>query len=494
MNIREFATRNKILILLFLLSTVFFLWQHSIHLSWDFTTYVSNARYWTEGSYYEISRPPLAPFVFLILGAFGAAAEQVFIVLVSILFLYSTIRLADRLKISREIFYIFSLSPMVLFFGMINGTELLSLALVELFLAFLIDKKPAAGIFLGLAFLTRYNFLIFLPLVFSNRSPKKILATFGLFALTLVPWLAFNFFTTGNMLTSLADSYALNFKFRYYFDKPFSFAHLFIAISFLLPLFVFGVLSAIRKWNVKGGSMKFLCREKANILLIIIFLLSIYQYASTPSKELRYLFPVALPVAYFSVKGLEWINRRKIALAIIGLIIIANLVLLASLHIPNPYEPREKYQNAISALEENFAECRLLTNAWPIINYLNRSAEPFPRRELLNRSIEEGNLILLFNSIGEPEWKSSLPKEFLIKETDDYILLGKGCISSRRYEHNYLNLTAEKILLARNVSINTNPCFVLFENSAAEGICNFANGRGFVKDKNRISGLEFVRD
>lgn len=520
MGIKKELSRSKFLALLFLLSTAFFIWQHALHLSWDFTVYAENARYWSgTGSYYETSRPPLAPFVFLMLSFLGAFAEQVFIVLVSIFFLYSTIRLAGKLKISRELFYLFSLSPMVMFYGMINGTELLSLALLELFLVYLLDKKPhdarahdafgvrwfasgISGIFLGLAFLTRYNFLIFLPLVFSNRHPKRILATLGLFALTLIPWLAFNFLTTGNMLTSLADSYALNFKYRSYFSQPFSFSHLFMAISCLLPLFAAGVFTAIRTWHVKEArTIKFFCREKANILLLSIFLLSIYQYAATPSKELRYLFPAALPVAYFSSIAADEIRKRSkhLFLAIVSVIILLNLALFAAMNI-NAYDSGDKYRNAVKTMQEKgIGNCRTLSNAWPILNYLGKAAEPFPRKELVNRTVAEGNFVLIFYSIKEPEWanNSFLHAYPVIHENNDFIVLGHegACMPERVFNHTYLSLLLEKLLLVHNVSINTNPCFMLFGNyDALEKGCNLVNGKGFTADGNREDGLHLVRD
>src|SRR3989338_5837401 len=178
--------KNKPLLVIFLLSTSFFAWQHQF-ISWDFASYASNADYWQDGSYYEVSRPPLAPIILYSLDIFPLS-EYIFIILASLLFLYSSVRFADCVKIRREFFYIFSLSPVALFYGMLNGTELLSLALLELFLVYLLEKKPQAGMFLGLAFLTRYNFLIFFPLIFSNRYPKKIAATIALFLIPMIPW------------------------------------------------------------------------------------------------------------------------------------------------------------------------------------------------------------------------------------------------------------------------------------------------------------------
>ena len=300
------------------------------------------------------------------------------------------------------------------------------------------------------------------------------------------------------MLTSLADSYALNFKYRHYFTQPASIVHILTAISFLLPLFVAGLYKTISEWRIKETkTMKFLCREKASVLLIIIFAMSIYQYVSTPSKELRYLFPIALPVAYFSSIGAKWIGRKRLGAIVVIAIMTLNLGYFLSMN--GGYESRGKYQNSIDILRQNNLDnCRLLTNAWPIMSYLGQPSEPFPRRELVGKSVEEGDIIVLFPSIAEPEWAQNrtFVREFpVIYESDDLIMLGNGCNAPRRYEHNYMLLLSEKISRAYNISINTNPCFVMFSSSSIlEKSCNFANGKGFILDDNRVAGLELVRD
>ena len=99
--ILQWIFKNKLLVILFVLSTAFFVYQHFINFSWDFATYEDNARYWAgQGSYYETGRPPLVPFLLFIGG------EYLFIVLSSLLFLYATIKLADAMKLRREFFYL----------------------------------------------------------------------------------------------------------------------------------------------------------------------------------------------------------------------------------------------------------------------------------------------------------------------------------------------------------------------------------------------------
>ena len=50
----QFIKSNKLMILLFIASTIFFLYQHHVAFSWDFNSYVLNAKYWfADGNYLE---------------------------------------------------------------------------------------------------------------------------------------------------------------------------------------------------------------------------------------------------------------------------------------------------------------------------------------------------------------------------------------------------------------------------------------------------------
>ena len=141
-----------------------------------------------------------------------------------------------------------------------------------------------------------------------------------------------------------------------------------------------------------------------------------------------------------------------------------------------------------------------MTNAWSLINYLGMPAEPFPRKELVQHSIDEGNFILFFYSIGEPDWaqnRTFMEQYKTVYESKEFIILGNAsrCMPQEKVNQTYLSMLHDKIFLVYNVSINTNPCFVMFSgNSFLESSCNFVNMKGFVTDENRIIGLEMVRD
>src|SRR3989344_5483964 len=97
-KLKEFILNNILLTILFLISTIFFISQHYLDLSWDFSAYVINAKFFFYGGdYYEVYRAPLISIflgIFLILSKFG---EYLYILFVCVLFFYSNIRLSKTL-------------------------------------------------------------------------------------------------------------------------------------------------------------------------------------------------------------------------------------------------------------------------------------------------------------------------------------------------------------------------------------------------------------
>src|SRR3989344_6495845 len=84
----------------FALSTIFYVVQHyRIGISWDFAVYVMNGKFFFGApGYFELGWAPLASLllgIFLFMGIYG---EYVYIIGVSLMFLYASIRLADALN------------------------------------------------------------------------------------------------------------------------------------------------------------------------------------------------------------------------------------------------------------------------------------------------------------------------------------------------------------------------------------------------------------
>lgn|SRR3989344_85515 len=480
-KVKEFLFKNKLVVLLFLLSTSFFIYQHSASFSWDFASYVLNSQYLSgQGNYYEHYRPPLMPLILSALSVFSwPLAEYIFIVLVSLLFFYTSTRLAVLSNINKELFYLFSLTPFTLLHGFINGTEILSLALLELFLIFAIKEKSYAGLFLGLAALTRYNFLMFFILIFISKDLKKIIKNTLFFLLPFLPWFFYNFYKTMNFFTSFADIYAIGFKFREYIDLQVNMLDFLWVSGFLIPITLVGIL---KNWKEKN---------KTNILILLLCILTLYQFYTTPLKVIRYLFPLILPLAYFSVLGIQSIKNKSQKAFTIALVIIllSYSSIIPSLTITTS---KEDYQDAIFKLNElNLKECRIFSNEWVALNYIGKTTEIFPRKELLEKRINEGNIIILFYKTPEPEWakdKTFLKQFPVLHESKEFIILGeKGkCNPEEKVDKNYVELTSKEVSEIYDYTINTNPCFTLFDKKPLlEKTCNFVNLKGFKQDENR---------
>ena len=328
--IKRFVKENRVVTLLFIASTAYFILQHLSHLSWDFSVYMMNAEYWRGiGGYFEVQRPPLMPVILLALGILGRqTAELLFIILTSGLFFYSTVVLADACATSRKIFYALSLNAFFLVFATVNGSELLSLVLIELFLAALITGR-VSGIFFGLAFLARYPVIGLAPLFLFHRRLWSMIKNGFLAMLAVTPWLMYNQYTTGNALTSIANSYAQNVKFRYYIHQAPEIVHFLEVLNLLTPLVIIGAGMSIYaayktaakekkkddKRESRGGEDKtraffssahFLVKTHfTDFLMFAFFFLVVAGYMRTPLKFDRYLFNITIPAVYFSAKALQ---------------------------------------------------------------------------------------------------------------------------------------------------------------------------------------------
>lgn len=442
-NIKLFISKNKILFNIFIITTLFFIFQHAIILSWDFCAYVLNAKYlFYNGNYFESLRPPLAPLILAPFILFGKIGEYLYIIVVSSLFLYSSIKLSDTVfvkykkdkKYIRLIFYLLLLTPYALTYGVKEGTEILSLSLFEIFLAYLLKGKTS-GHYLALAFLSRYSFLFFSPLMLLNKNYKKIIKNFLLFFVIISPWLIFNFFKYGNWLASIVDSYANNIFFRDYLYQPLNYLDILKTINWLIPLFVFGlILSIISIINWKKSKKENLI----HLFFIILILLIIYDYNNIPLKQIRYLFNLILPVAYFSTLGLYYIIKKvkKIKLFLYILVIfffIQGLILCLNIYYNENQKIYYGVADDINKLEIN--SCEILSPHWVYMNYLSSNVYPLGNKNI-SKSINAGKIILIFknkSTIDDSYTEEELKINPILYENEDYIFLGYKKNCSKKY-------------------------------------------------------------
>lgn len=503
--------QNILILILFLLSTSFWILQHYQFYSWDFSAYLMNAKYLVgEGNYYEHYRPPLAPFLMLIFSPFGwKSAEYIYIIFVSLLFLYSSTKLAKSLKFNSMIFYALSLNPFVLLYGMSVGTELLSIALLELFIVSLI-KNNYSGFWGGVASLSRYQLILFSPLVLFYKGWKKKIINLILFGVPIFVWLIFDKIISGHPLTSISDGYALNIKYRDYIHQSIDINHLMNFVNILLPLFILGVVFVIYRLikqykisinynNIKSKENKsykkstiiklynllyqILQNNKIHLIFLFTIIITFYTYATTPMKFDRYLFSGMIGVVYFSYLGFDWVNRKSIRKMLLFLIILTAVVIPIYLTYSGNGDNIEKYKSVAEKINTlNLSQCNIMSNGWVPLNYLGIKSLPSPREQLVNYSIEKGEVIVLFKNIWEPEYvhnSSFISKFNTILEDDSVVIIGNdNCSGKNTNKNNRLDTTyTEKLneitVLLYNESTETNPCSILFENNYIKKGCDF---------------------
>lgn len=435
---------------LFISAILFFIWQHSVGLSWDFMSYTLNAKYmFNQGSYFEWYRAPLAQFL---IGIFSFltwnVAEYAFIILVTSLHFFACIKFAEKYKMNKLFFYSLSLSPTILLGGLFAGTELLSLSVLMLGFVYL----NQIGLFLSLAFLTRYTNIIFLPLALFLKDWKKILKNAIIFLIPLTIWLLYNYITSGSPFTSLINSYALNVKYRSYYIMPFNFIDLILVGNYLWIFFILGFYKRIKNF------------KKIDYMVLSFAILTIISYAQVPYKDPRYLFNLVFPLAYFGHYTINFSKKFKKAI-----IFSAVLLTIISLIFAVNYYHAEKptmYLNAINQTDN----CALSSNNWVHLNYLGKNTIPSPSKEQAKSQIEEGYRILLFYNNVEPEY--TFDKEFIstfpkIHEEEKFIILGdkNKCkdIDSIDYDTTYLERLRDKIKFLRNQTLEIDFKSVLFE-------------------------------
>lgn len=450
-NLKKFFISYQLCFFLLVYSTIFFLVQHYLHLSWDFSAYVINAKYFFhQGDYFEVYRAPLSSLllgIFLFLGKFG---EYLYVVFVNLFFFYANLKLSrvlfdkysKRIVVSQEffsfLFYYFSLSGFVLAFGLVEGTEMLSLAFFELFLAFFILRK-SSGLFLGLAVLSRYNFLLFFVFLFFDKKVSRIFKNLVLFLIPILPWLIYNRFRFGNFFSSIVDSYYLNVLSRLSLVQQFSPTRLLLLLTWFLPFFLLGLFLALRfLFSEKKTVSKSFSRRAVVLLFFLSLLFFLIDVYSIPYKVTRYMFNLSLPVAFLSCFGFIFLfhlfprlfqYRRIILAGLLIIFVITGTLLLVQEH-KSLNEKRILTNAANKIIELNLTQCRVLSSSWVPVNYYTNNV--FFLGKTLPAAINNNEIVLVF-----PDWPtrddtfnmSDLKKYPKLFENEQFMLIGAKTLS-----------------------------------------------------------------
>jgi hypothetical protein len=411
---------KKWVVLIFFISSTFLIFQHSTGLSWDFSVYVSGAK-WFVGDevYIELARPPLTSIIIASLGPFGwQAAEYLYIVVAVILSVGGSYILYRRRGLPFAFIPLLIINSYFLNTATSVGTE--AMAMASLIMAIALFPKSISGAFFSMSFMSRYPMFIFAPiflLLADIRKPKKWLTqiiAFGIVALiTVAPWLLWNYIHTGDPLFSMVDSYTHNVTARSYLKIPPSIDHFLVVSNILTLLFAIGLVISMRK------------PSKLELIFLAVLFLNIFSYVNTPHKEPRYLFFVLLPVAYFSARTSELIGNKFTLLVTIVSLLIAALFFQS-------LTPLETFSGTLDFLEGK--DCALYSNTWVFFDYYGIITPPIPPPNITESYLSEGRLFAIHKYVYEPDFV--LDSEFieshniLYNDSYFYIIGNESCYPS----------------------------------------------------------------
>lgn len=358
-KVKKFIIDHRLAVSFYILSTFLMLFQHSMGWNWDFAVYSMNGEaFFHGGIYLEWLRPPLASFIMGFFQFFVSRriSEYLFILTVSILFFYSSKEVAETYNMDLNHLYPLTLTPAAILFATSHGTEMLGLSFAMLLFSDI--KNYRGGLWLSLAFLSRYTYGILMPLVLLQRDWRKMLKTLAALTIPVSIWLFFNWIKTGNPLTSILNYLALNVLFRTISETLPLENLVLIALPSILMVLAFYRESVRRRVEFTSISKIFLTGFTA---------LNLFIYFSSNLKPLRYLYPLVLPVGFVSAKITESADYRNL----IYIFAVLNLVLGGAAVLERGIGHSEPFQDVSSRVN-----CMTESNSWAMINYAGTPSRP----------------------------------------------------------------------------------------------------------------------
>lgn len=475
-----------------------FLVQQATTLSWDFSVYVLIGEYlFGDGLYFEPGRPPVPSTLLGLLGVFGRpVAEHGYVIVVVTLFFFGLYRFARALDMAPDVLAALSANYYVLTYGIVEGTELLSLTALLFMVVGLLRLPQRSGFrpgllpgaAFGLAALTRYTHLIFLPMLLLTRYWRRLVTAVAASGAVAAPWLLYNHVHHGHMLTSFADSYALNVLHRNELVQPLEPGHFLLLLNLLTPFAILGLGVVLYRigttlrdaWHERPpvAAVRTVLAAHSGAWIVFGFgVLAVYQFAGVPFKLPRYLFAATLPAVFVAYHGLDaarpyldrvYIDWRWIAYGVM----IASVITVAWHHdFDNRDRELARYDTAIDLLAEHDREdCAVMANAWPLVAYAGQAAEPPRRTALLAQYIDEGYTLLYTHPTAVPENVTALPVVY--RDERFTLVAGDTCKPATvPYDQQFLEQLNEEVRRLRGETVETAPCTVLLDNPVLERLC-----------------------
>ena len=353
-------------------------------LLWDENVYLGNARnHITESNFTEDFRFPFLEYILAFIWFF--TGESVFIAqlviilftLASVLFIYLIAKEYFSKRFSFLLSLLFSLCPLILFWGFRIYADIPAMFFLILSFYFLLKYEKyenqkvfviLAAIAAALAFLTRFPtalFVLGIGIYFIIKKRFIDLYIFIFFFLfTLAPWLIYNYLTYGNLIWDLQEQFLVVQQWTYFEPVTKQIMNFFIFTNFLIPLlFLFGIYVIITKKKLN---------YKLNLLTLIYVVISfIYYFFFVKLKDERY-YLAFLPFIYIvSFQALDWLKKKEkkiFSYAFIFLIIALlfnSIFIFGYLATKNYCEKNNSIIESMNYLENKINENDIiLGNAW----------------------------------------------------------------------------------------------------------------------------------
>ncbi|MCL4396842.1 hypothetical protein M1494_00655 [Candidatus Parvarchaeota archaeon] len=394
-SVKKLISRKYIIIevLSFLSLFIFSVLVFNYLKNWDMFVRILNARHiFFNGYYYE---PMRALFESFVIGVFmfvsKSYAVYIFIFFVSVVFFIAVYSLSKALKLNFPFLFLFTLSPFVLFYGIKNGSDLLVIAFLLIYITAILKDKPIlAGVFLSLAFVSKSYALLFSPLLLFflwNRNLKgvlKLLVSVVFAALALIPYFIYNFLAYGNFLYSIGLSYLYFHIFSSYISLSLSISHIMNIplIGFIELLLPAALLVFFFIYDRKHFIEKIKKHEKEYAMITVACILSFLTYFSvanllaiTGLSIFRFMLPLSI---FMYILAFSFFTEKHMKLVYV-FFALSFLIALILLYSSSLYAFHLSYaSSAVSLFTSvyNSSSCTVSSNEWVYLDYLGLNAVP----------------------------------------------------------------------------------------------------------------------
>lgn len=331
-----------------------------------------------------------------------------YLAILYLLFIASILVAAKGLGADSPVMFALLLNPYFIYTSFVfSSEEILSLAFMLIGIGLLARRNAWAGLFIGLAGLSKYTALIFLPLVLALRKPTEIAKALAIFAIATAPWLLFNWHYFGGPLDSYTASLSVNVNAA----NPVAIFPYAILLAFAVPILYWAVATAISNGRiiriVKRGAASM---GQSRILCLSFLALAVVGYVAI---SFRHTFFDQIRYASFCVAGLLLLlavllkdsamqkARAKTVMPAASLILMLAFISYFLYYSPYtlPYNVNSGssvIRSSVSTIDAlGYGSCRMVSNSWVYLIYYGIKAyAPF----YANNITEATYPIAAFNS------------------------------------------------------------------------------------------------